>query len=87
MHFVAFNNITTVLAEKNSILKVYLVVRQVIIYHGLSSRAPGFQYSLVSLKEITDSDTCPFGSIALSMKENFTVFVPSTFLFFEFSLR
>ena len=68
-------------------MKFYLVVRQFIIY-GLLSRAPGFQYSLVSLKEITDSDTCPFGSIALSMKENFTVFVPSPFLFlFEFSLR
>ena len=51
----------------------------------MSSRAPGFQYSLVSesLKEITDFDICPFGNIALSLKENLTVFVPTTFLFQE----
>ena len=69
----------------NSNLKFYLVVRQFIIYHGSSSRAPCFQYSLGSLKQITDSDTCPFGSIALSMKEDFIV-TPFLFLF-EFSLR
>ena len=50
--------------------------------YGLSSRAPGFQYSsqgLVSesLKEMTDSDTSPFGDTALSMKENLTVFDPT----------
>ena len=69
----------------NRNMKVYLVVRQFIIYHGPSSRAPCFQYSLGALKQITDSITCPFDSIALSMKENFTV---TTFLFlFEISLR
>ena len=72
--------VTTVLEEQNSNFKFYLVVRQFIIY-GLSSRAPGFQYSsqwLVSesLKEMTDSDTSPFGDKALSMKENLTFFVP-----------
>ena len=35
------------------------------------------------LKDITDSDICPFGNIALFMKENLTVFVPTTFLFPE----
>ena len=75
---------TSVLEEQNSNFKFYLVVRQFIIY-GLSSRAPGFQYSLASesLKEIKDSDICPSGNIALSMKENLTVFVPTTFLFPE----
>ena len=58
----------------NTNMHFYLVVRQIIIYNGLSSRAPGFQFLLGSLKELTDTDTCPFGSIALSMKENFFVF-------------
>ena len=66
-------------------MKFYLVVRQFIIYHGSSSRAPGFQYSLGALKQITDSITCPFGSISLFMKENLTV---TAFLFlFVFSIR
>ena len=66
-------------------MKFYIVVRQFNIYHGSSSRAPGFQYSLGALKHITDSITCPFGSIALSMKENLTV---TAFLFlFVFSLH
>ena len=66
-------------------MKFYLVVRQFNILHGSSSRAPGFQYSLGALKHITYSITCPFGSIALSMKENLTV---TAFLFLSvFSLR
>ena len=36
--------VTNVLEEQNSNFNFYLVVRQFIIY-GLSSRAPGFQYS------------------------------------------
>ena len=69
----------------NTNMHFYLVVRQFIIYNGLSSRAPGFQFLLGSLKEITDSDSCPFGSIALSLKKNFTF---TSFLFLsEFSLR
>ena len=64
--------------RKNVNKKRNLVVRQFIIYHCSSSSAPGFQYSLGALKQITDSITCPFGSIALSLKENFTV---PTFLF------
>ena len=58
--------------------------------YGLSSRAPVFQYSsqgLVSesLKEMTDSDTSPFGDTALSMKENLTVFDPTVVTAFWWS--
>ena len=79
---------STVLEEQNNNFKFYRVVRQFIMY-GLSSRAPGFQYSsqgLVSesLKEMTDSDTSPFGDTALSMKENLTVFDPTVVTAFLF---
>ena len=80
---------STVLEEQNNNFKFYRVVRQFIMY-GQSSRAPGFQYSsqgLVSgsLKEMTDSDTSPFGDTALSMKENLTVFDPTVVTAFWWS--
>ena len=80
---------STVLEEQNNNFKFYRVVWQFIMY-GLSSRAPGFQYSsqgLVSesLKEMTDSDTSPFGDTALSMKENLTVFDPTVVTAFWWS--